>query len=177
MKANKTLFIHCALFSCMAASASAIATEIGVDYGKQFLDNTNLAQYELHIREPLSFARQFESGLKVSSAVEIGMAIVKETESDNDPAGRFSAMPQMILSPHENINFFVGIGAGFMVGNTEFTDHNLGGAALVASKVGIQFLLGGHWGLGYTYYHQSNGGIYDYNASLNMHQLAFTYAF
>jgi hypothetical protein len=75
------------------------------------------------------------------------------------------------------VNFIIGLGTGFMVGETEFTDHNLGGAFLLNSKLGVQLLLGEHWGLEYVFYHQSNAGIYNYNASLNMHQLAFAYNF
>lgn len=96
-----------------------MSTEIGIDYGKQILDNTNLEQYEVFVREPLSFKRQTDSGLKVSSAVEIGMATIREADSENDPADRLSVMPQVILSPHQIINCFVGLGAGFMVGNTK----------------------------------------------------------
>lgn len=177
MNAKKILLIHCTLFSCTIATIPAMATEIGGDYGKEFVHNTHVEQYEVFVREPLPFSRQTDAGLKISSAVEISVATIREASSDNDPAGRFSVMPQVFLSPHQNINFFVGLGAGFMVGNTEFTDENLGGAFLFASKLGLQFLLGEHWSLGYSYYHQSNAGIYDHNIGLNLHQLAFSYSF
>ena len=86
-------------------------------------------------------------------------------------------MPQLILSPNRKINCIFGLGTGFMLGNTEFTRHKLGGPMLFASKIGIQFMLGQHWNIGYFYFHQSNAGLYDCNASLNMHQLVFSYTF
>ena len=64
-----------------------------------------------------------------------------------------------------------------MTGDTEFTDQNLGGEFFWSSKLGLQLLLGSRFGIEYSYYHQSNAGIYEYNASLNMHQLALTLRF
>ncbi len=151
--------------------------EIGGTYGREFLHNTDVEQYELFVRAPLPYQKQTDSGLKIATAVEIGAATIRERSGDTDSAGRFSVMPQVSLSPHQNLNFFVGLGAGFMVGNTEFTDQNLGGEFLLASKLGLEILLGDHFKIGYSYYHQSNAGIYEYNSSLNMHQLALSCSF
>ncbi len=177
MKAIKKILVHCLVFTCTTAAIPAMSTEIGGGYGKEFRGNSDLDQFEAYVREPLSFKREFDSGLKVSSAAEIGMSVIREAHSENDEAARFSAMPQVIVTPHPNVNCIFGLGAGFMVGNTEFTKHNLGGSFLLASKFGIQFLLGQNWNIGYFYIHQSNAGIYDYNAGLNMHELAFSYTF
>lgn len=177
MKAIKILLVHCMVFTCTAAAVPAMSTEIGVGYGKEFRGNSDLDQFEAYVRAPLSLQKEFDSGLKVSSAAEIGMAVIREAQSENDEAGRFSAMPQVIVTPHQNVNCIFGLGAGFMVGNTEFTGHDLGGSFLLTSKLGIQFLLGQHWNVGYFYVHQSNGGIYEHNAGLNMHELALSYTF
>jgi hypothetical protein len=103
--------------------------------------------------------------------------LIRELASENTPTARLSLIPEIIFVPRQNINFIFGVGAGRMFGNTEFTKHNLGGEVLFASKLGLQFLIGQHWSIGYFYYHQSNAGIYDYNASLNMNHLTFSYSF
>lgn len=177
MNAIKILLVHCMVFTCTAAITPAMSTEIGGGYGKEFRGNTNLDQFEAYVRVPLPFARELESGLKVSSAAEIGAAIIREAHSENDEAAKFFAMPQVIVSPHQNINCIFGLGAGFMAGNTEFTKHDLGGSFLLTSRLGIQFLLGQHWNVGYFYIHQSNAGIYEHNPGLNMHELALSYTF
>lgn len=114
---------------------------------------------------------------EVKTGLELAGAIVHEDSSETDDGGRFSLMPQVIITPHKMINFIVGFGAGFMVGETEFTKHNLGGSFCLVSKVGLQFVISDVIGLEYTFFHQSNAGIYDYNASLNMNQVALTFHF
>lgn len=73
MKKIKYFLIHCTVFTCTTTTIPAMSTEIGIDFGKQLMGNTNLEQYEVFVREPLSFKRQTDSGLKVSSAVESGI--------------------------------------------------------------------------------------------------------
>lgn len=177
MKAIRILLIPGTVLCCTTLAMPAMSMEIGGTYGREFLNNTDVEQYELFVRAPLPYQRQTDSGLKISSAVEIGAATIRERNSDTDSAGRFSVMPQAGLSPHQNIKFFVGLGAGFMVGNTEFTEQNLGGEFLLASKLGVELLLGEHFTIGYSYYHQSNAGVYEHNSSLNMHQLALSCLF
>jgi len=175
MKALKIFVVS--MFFCITTTMTARAIELGIDYGKEFRGNTDLEQYEVYLRQPLPYKKETDPGLAITSAIEFGAAMLQESGSDNDPAGRFSVMPQLILGLHQHIDCVVGFGAGFMVGNTEFTEHNLGGEFLLASKLGFQFLLGQHWKIGYFFYHQSNAGIYDYNASLNMHSLTFSFSF
>lgn len=177
MNMTKPLFFHCLVLSLALAAMPATGRELGAAYGREFKENTDIEQYEIFYREPLPFQREFESGIKLQSAVEIGGALIREAGSDNDEGGRFSVMPQAILSLHPNVDLFAGIGAGFMVGNEEFTDHDLGGSFLLNSKIGIQFLLGQHFTLGYYYYHQSNAGIYDHNRGLNMNSVLLSYVF
>lgn len=51
-------------------------------------------------------------------------------------------MPQMLLAPSDWINLIVGLGAGFMAGETELTDQNLGGGFLVLIKSRVTIFFG-----------------------------------
>ena len=177
MKPIKFSIFHCILFFHIITPFPATSAELGFGYGKEFRNNNKLEQYEVYVREPLPFKWEFNDDFKILSAVEIGMAIIREAQSTNDEAVRISAMPEVILSPNHHVNFILGLGTGFMLGNTEFTNHDLGGAMLFDSKIGIQFMIGEHCNIGYVYFHQSNAGIYDCNAGLNVHQLTLSYTF
>lgn len=177
MKTIHTFLFYCIFCSCVITANPAMSTEVGVGFGQEFRDNTDLQQYEVFIRQPLPFKKEFDSGFQVLSAVEVGAAMLREKGGDSDEGGRILAMPQMILSPHPRVNGIIGFGAGFMFGETRFGDQDLGGDFMLASKIGIQFLLGQHWNVGYVYYHQSNGGIYEHNNGLNMHNIIFSYSF
>ena len=161
----------------VTSSFAEMSTQLGVGYGTQFRDNKDLEQYEIFWRQPLPYKTTLGETWNVATDIEFSAALLRESGSGHTGTGRFSLMPQVILSPHEAVNFIAGFGAGFMTGETEFDDHDLGGAFLLSSKLGVQFVLAEHWGLEYVYYHQSNAGIYDHNASLNMHQFALSYNF
>ena len=154
-----------------------MARQLGLGYGKEWRGNQDLAQYEIFWRQPLPYKATLGDNWHILTNMEVGIGLIRESGSDNDGTGRFSVMPQVIISPHKMVNFIISAGAGYMAGETEFTSHNLGGPFLFNSKVGVQLLLGERWGVEYDFYHQSNAGIYDYNASLNMHHLAFVYNF
>ncbi len=159
------------------SSFAGMSPQLGFGYGKDYRKNVDIAQYEVFWRQPLSYKTTLGENWIVSTGVEFGTALIRESGSDNVGTGRFSVMPQVMLSPNDMVNFIVGIGPGFMVGKTEFTDHNLGGFFLLNSKVGVQILLGEHWGIECVFYHQSNAGIYDNNGSLNMPQISLSYNF
>jgi hypothetical protein len=161
-------------FLCGPACAENLG-QLGLSYGKEFDKNSDISQYEIFWRHQLPYTKQ-GTDWKLATALEFGAAILDESGSDNSPTGRFSLMPQLHLGG-DAFNFIIGLGAGFMAGETEFTDQNLGGSLFFSSKLGLQLLLGSRWGVEYTYYHQSNAGIYDYNASLNMNLLAVTFRF
>ena len=177
MKIQKTLLMLVIGYCIAFLPGTVPAAEVGLGYGRQFRSETDIEQYEIFDRQPLPYTAEWGNIAKVSSAVEFGAALIHYYGPDSVETGRFSAMPMIIISPHENINILAGIGAGFMVGQTEFGEHDLDGPILFNAKVGLQFLLGKGWGLEYTYYHQSNGSIYDSNDSLNMNQLAVTFKF
>ncbi|MGB3210890.1 MAG: acyloxyacyl hydrolase [Desulforhopalus sp.] len=177
MKNAKILFISLGvLFISSSLSFAEMSAQLGIGYGQEFKENEDVEQYEIFWRQPLPYSTTLGDTWDVTTDIEFAAAFLRESGGDSE-TGRFSIMPQVILSPHDMFNFIVGFGAGFMEGDTEFSDQNLGGSFLFASKVGLQLLLGGHWGLEYTYYHQSNAGLYDENDGLNMHHLAIAYNF
>ncbi len=178
MNTSKILSISLLLIFLGGSSSFAeMSTQLGFGYGKDYRDDVDLAQYEVFWRQPLSYTTTLGENWNVSTGVEFGTALIRESGSDNVGTARFSVMPQVMLSPNDMVNFIVGIGPGLMIGETEFTDHDLGGFFLLNSKIGIQFLLGEHWGVECVFYHQSNAGIYDHNASLNMPQISLSYNF
>lgn len=160
---------------CSAANAD-ITGQLGLGYAREFYKNSDISQYEIFWRQKLPYIKKGTTW-KLATALEFGAALLNESGSDTSPTGRFSLMPQLHLGAGEVINFIVGLGAGFMVGQTEFTDQDLGGAFFLSSKFGLQLFLGNRWGVEYIYFHQSNASIYNHNASLNMHSLAVTIRF
>lgn len=150
--------------------------QLGLGYGQEFHKNSDISQYEIFWRHNLPYTKQ-ATNWKLRTALEFGAAILDERGSDNSPTGRFSLMPQIHFGSGDVINLIVGLGAGFMAGHTEFTNQDLGGSFFLSSKLGLQLLLGSRWGLEYTFYHQSNAGIYDQNSGLSMHHLAVTLRF
>jgi len=150
----------------------AAATEAGGGCARQLWDNTDLLQYEMFVREPLPYKTIVADTLLVSSVVELGIGIIRESQVEHSEVGKVSLMPELVLRPYDRIHYLVGLGAGLMAGETKFTKHDLGGPFFLASKLGLRLLIGKGWGLEYIYYHQSNAGIYEHNASLNMLQAA-----
>lgn len=177
MRTQKTLILLVMAGSIVSFPGAAPATEIGFGYARDVRSDVDLEQYEIFDRQPLSYTADWGTLGTLSSAVEFGAALIHYYGPDDAVTGRFSAMPMAILSPHKNINILAGIGAGFMVGQTQFGDHVLDGPILFNAKVGMQFLFGESWGIEYTFYHQSNASIYDQNNSLNMNQLSVTFRF
>jgi hypothetical protein len=177
MKTQNGLFFSVVFVLIFLAPPVSTATQTGGGYGRQVIGNTDVEQYEIFIREPLPYKTMLGDTWLVSSDVEIGMAMIRESGVDHSEIGRVSLMPQLVVSPYDRIQFVFGLGAGFMGGDTEFTKHDLGGPFFLASKLGLRFFFGEGWGVEYVYYHQSNAGIYENNASLNMQQLALFYTF
>lgn len=173
----KCLFMFLVFSLLFLTPAASKAAQAGGGYSREFRGNSGLEQYEMFVREPLSYQTTLGDAFQISTIVEIGMAIIRETHVEHSEVGRFSLMPQLVLSSCGRIQYFVGLGAGFMGGEAEFNKHVLGGPLFLASKVGLRLLLGEGWGFEYVYYHQSNAGMYEYNASLNMQQMAMFYTF
>ena len=177
MNTVKGLLLFVVLGLIFLAPLVAGATQAGGSYSRQFLGNSDIEQYEIFAREPLPYKTILGENCLVSADVEIGMAIIRDSGIDHSEIGRFSLMPQLVVRPSDSVHFFIGLGTGLMGGETEFAKHDLGGPFFLASKLGLRFFLGESWGVEYAYYHQSNAGIYEHNASLNMQQLAMFYTF
>jgi Lipid A 3-O-deacylase (PagL) len=158
-----------------ASSAMARGSEIGGSIGLQLVGNTDLLQYEMDIRQPLPFTTTLGGRVKVASAVEVSLGLARENDVAHSEIGRFALIPELIAELHPRLEILAGIGAGFMGGDGEFTKHDLGGPFFFASKFGLRLPVTSSWGVALLYYHQSNGGLYDHNASLNMQMVGFYY--
>lgn len=164
-----------ASLAIVASSRMVRGSEIGGSIGLQLLGNTDLVQYEMEIRQPLPFSTTFGGRVKVASAIEMSLGLVRENGVVHSEIGRFAFIPELIAELHPRLEILAGIGAGFMGGNDEFTKHNLGGPIFFASKIGVRLPVTPSWGVALLYYHQSNGGLYEHNASLNMQMAGLYY--
>ncbi len=173
---NKMLLLPVLFFCFVPYGHAASDSKFGFGYGMDFRKGADLEQYELFFRKPLPYAVTI-SGLDVELASEFGLALIRETDTGGFGTARFSIMPEVVLRPHQQFSFILGLGAGIMVGQTAYSRYDLGGPILFAAKVGVHYRLNERWGLEYTFYHQSNGNIYPQNYSLNMNELALTYDF
>lgn len=160
----------------MPSAFAATSTQIGAGYGFDLRNGAHLEQYEIFLRPPLPYTTTL-FGTELATAVELGFGYIKDWNQGSSGAARFSAMPEVILAPHSQFSFLLGLGAGFMKGNTDFSGHDLGGPFLFTFKLGIQYHLNEHWDVEDAFYHQSNGDIYTHNYSLDMNQLTLAYTF
>ncbi|MGW8194587.1 MAG: acyloxyacyl hydrolase [Desulforhopalus sp.] len=178
MSPSKIFSLSFVLIAVVAASTcAATSSQVGFGYGQQFRGNTDILQYEIFWRKSLPYTKNFGDDWQLVTGVEAGFAWLLASPSADSATARFSVMPEAGLRFREHVKCFVGFGAGYMYGETDLPRQNLGGAFLFGSKVGLEVLLSDSWGVEGVYYHQSNGGIYDYNASLNMLQVSLSYHF
>ncbi|MCK9174546.1 MAG: acyloxyacyl hydrolase [Desulforhopalus sp.] len=148
---------------------------IGLSYGKNFCDDTNIEQYALGWNHDLPWLTAGDEW-RLTTSVEMEGALIDEDESDQDLTGRFSVMPQAHLWLDDLFRLTAGLGTGLMAGKTEFIDHDLGGPFFFNAKLGVEVVLQ-QFSIGYYFYHQSNAGIYEHNASLNMNCISATFHF
>jgi Lipid A 3-O-deacylase (PagL) len=173
---DKLLLLSVLFLSFTPSARAGSSLQFGVAYGRDIRSEAHLEQYELFLRKPLSYKTTI-GGSEVATAMEFGLGLVREWDAGGFGTARFLIMPEAIFRPRRRFSFLFGLGAGIMAGGTEFSRHDLGGPLLFAAKLGIQLHLNEHWGLEYTFSHQSNASIYTHNYSLDMNQLAFTYTF
>ncbi len=177
MSSKKILVLLFMVCGIVSLPHTLPAAEVGLGYGRETRSQTQLEQYELFDRYPLPYTTDWGDTIQITTVVELAAALIHYYGPDDAVTGRFSATPMVIVSLRHNINILAGIGAGFMVGQTEFGEHDLSGPFLFTGKIGLQILLGENWGVEYTFFHQSNGNMYDSNDSLNMNELAVTFRF
>lgn len=178
MNNAKIIIIGCLLWLMAgAAVVSGAQGVLGVGYGHELRGNDDIGQLELFYRMPLSYQKDLGPSWKLATALEFAGAVIDDADPETSVTGRMAFMPQVMLSPGGAFHFHFGLGLGVMMGETEFAEHNLGGPLFFSAKTGVVVLIGKHFGFEYNYYHQSNAGIYDYNASLNMHHVAISYRF
>lgn len=160
------LLLTAASLSLVAGSSSA--GEAGAGAGLQALGNTSIARYELLYRPALPYTTRFGKGRYVTSAIEISLGMVHEHDANDATLGEVAVIPELVLHFHPRLEFLAGLGFGLMSNEGKFTKHDLGGPFFFASKVGLRLPVSSSWGVELIYYHQSNGGLYEHNASLNM---------
>lgn len=166
-----TVAIFVFIFVLLAVDAMA-ERQLGIGYGTQFRGHTNLSQLEVFYRKSLPYSTQWGEKTEVKTGLEFAGAIIREDVTKSKNAGRLSLMPMVTVSPYKYINFIAGVGVGAVFGETDFPRHKLGGPLCFLAKVGLQLLFTDTFSFEYSYFHQSNGGIYDHNGSLNMHRMA-----
>lgn len=159
----------------VAISGMARGSEVGGSVGLQLIGNTDLVQYEMDIRQLLPYSTTLGGRVKVTSAIEMSLGLARENDVAHSEIGRFALIPELIAELHPRLEVLGGIGAGFMGGDGEFTKHNLGGPFFFALKFGVRLPVTPSWGVALLYYHQSNGGLYEHNASLNMQMAGLYY--
>lgn len=160
-----------------SSAIPALGSETGVGVGLQLIGNTDLVLYETQIRQPLPHSVRLGGRIPVSSAIEVAMGLVRETYRQYSELGRFSLIPELRVDLHPRLQMLAGVGAGLMGGSGDFTKHDLGGPFFFVSKFGFRLPVSSAWGVELLYYHQSNGGLYEHNASLNMQMVGVYYSF
>ncbi|MBM9519468.1 acyloxyacyl hydrolase [Desulforhopalus vacuolatus] len=175
MTRSLLLSLFTALFILPVHPVFAGSDSIGFSYGKNFYNDNNIEQYALGWNHELPWLTTVY-GYRLTSSVEMEGALIDEDESEEDPTWRFSVMPQAHLWLDNIFRLTAGFGAGVMAGETEFIDHDLGGPFFFNAKLGVEVVLQ-QFSIGYYYYHQSNAGIYEHNASLNMNCIAAAFHF
>jgi hypothetical protein len=101
---------------------------------------------------------------------------------NGDTAVKPSVMPSLVLSsPAGQVDLIAGVGVGWMFGETDFGDdgdqHDLGGPFFLQGQVGFRVNVTDKVFVGYRYFHQSNAGIYNHNASVNINQIELGWSF
>jgi hypothetical protein len=174
----KTTIFFAALYLCLIPSVSSAGTsvQLGAGYGFDVRSGAHLEQYEVFLRAPLPYStRLFNT--EVATAAEFGLGYIQDWDSRGSGATRFSIMPEVVVAPHGQFSLVLGLGAGFLAGNTKFSGHDLGGPLLFTFKCGVQYHINEHWGIEDAFYHQSNADMYSHNYSLDMNQLTLSYTF
>jgi hypothetical protein len=170
-----SIFLFLSFFA-LTLEATVAEAKIGASISRELRENHDLQLYELFYLQPFSWPESTVADtLKLSSRIEYSAGFLEDTSPDDGSTARFAVMPRLLISPSRYLDFILGFGAGFMTGDTEYPGHNLGGPFFFQSKVGISINITRKLSLGYLFFHQSNAGLYSYNASLNTFQMEISY--
>ena len=173
---GKGLCIVATVFFCITATTSwAELASVGIGYGKGFR-GTDFKQLNLQFSVDLPLHRLNRNSWVLRSDIE---GILSVLTWGDDTAFKPSIMPNIILSsPGGKLDLLAGIGFGYMIGETTFGgDHDLGGPFFFQSKIGFHIGLTSNTYVGYHYYHQSNGGTYSSNDSVNSNHIEVIWKF
>ena len=151
--------------------------KIGAGISRELREIRDLQLYEIFYLQPFFQPDSpISDSLKLSTQMEYSLGFLKDTSPGGDSTMRFAIMPRLLFTPSQYFDLIIGFGAGYMSGETEYPRHNLGGSFFFQSKVGISIHVSKKLSLGYLFFHQSNAGLYSYNASLNTFHMEITYS-
>lgn len=173
---RKCFCIVATVFFCMTATTSwAELSSVGIGYGQSFR-GTGFEQYNLQFSMDQPSHKVFSNSWGLRSDLEVVLSILTW---DGDTAFKPSVMRNIILSsPRGKVDLLAGIGVGVMFGDTVFSDdHDLGGPFFFQSKIGFHIGVSSKYYVGYHYYHQSNGRIYNSNDSVNSNHIELVRVF
>ena len=160
----------------LSTASTDARPKIGTSISRELRENRDLQLHEVFFLQPFSWPdSSISDSLKLSTQMEYSLGFLEDTSPGGDSTMRFAVMPRLLLTPSPYFDLNLGFGAGYMSGETEYPRHNLGGSFFFQSKVGISIHVTKKLSLGYLFFHQSNAGLYSYNASLNTFQMEITY--
>ncbi len=110
-------------------------SNIGFRYGKSFA-GADFDQYDLYLFIDLSLSKDFTSGWKLRSDIE---GILSALDGKGATSFKPSLMSKAILtSAGERFDILAGVGCGYVSGETEFGEYNLGGPFFFSKYPGSQ---------------------------------------
>lgn len=142
-------------------------TDYGVRIASSFRDGkTGLTLYEVFAAIPLPWNSDFSNQWQLNSALDLSLGIL---DGKGETGGRGAVgIDLFLLSPGGKVSLTSGLGVGLM-GKETYGDVDFSGPVFFRFQAGASYWVTNAISLGYRYYHESNGSIYDKNPSLNAH--------
>ncbi|WP_419174133.1 acyloxyacyl hydrolase [Desulfosediminicola sp.] len=141
------------------------------DYGARIAGSfregkSGLTLYEVFAALPLPWVADFADDWQLSSALDLSLGLL---DGKGERGGRIAAgVDAFLWSPGRKFSLTGGLGVGVM-GQEVYGDIDFAGPIFFRGQVGLSYWFSSSISIGYRYYHESNGSIYDKNPSLNAH--------
>mgnify|MGYP000365617205 CR=1 FL=1 len=141
--------------------------DYGVRIASSFRDGkTGLTLYELFAALPLPWQTDFANNWHLDSMLDLSLGIL---DGNGETGGRGAVgIDGLLWSPGRKVSLTSGLGVGVM-GEEVYGDIDFAGPVFFRFQAGLSYWFTSGISLGYRYYHESNGSIYDKNPSLNAH--------
>jgi hypothetical protein len=137
-------------------------------------NDEDLKQYEVFASWKLPWRRQWDSGWKFGTFLEVNAGVLR---GGGESAFVGSIGPGIYFTGFkEKLDISMGINPT-IISRHEFGDEDLGGPINFTSHIGLNFNFSRHFSIGYRLQHMSNGVLYDVNPGLNMHMIEMSYRF